>query len=279
MSSTEPLLEAPGMDWRRIGALFRRDFYVEFSYQFRIVLRYLEVVFYALIMFFISRLMGQPPELDQYEGGYFEFVMVGLAVTAFGGLGISAFNQRIGEEQRLGTLEVLLTTPTRMSVFLTGSFVLPLLLTTGEVILLLVIAISTAGVGFPLGGMLLSIPLWVLTIATFCAFGIMAAGVIVVTKRGDPISGPLYQLTLLFSGALFPVSVFPEAISWAAYLFPAFYGITGIREVLLADGGWSDIAPELLVLSAFTVVLIPLSLWIFSRAIRIARAAGTLGNY
>ena len=64
-----------------------------------------------------------------------------------------------------------------------------------------------------------------------------------------------------------------------ARAFPAYYGINGLREALLTDSGWQEVAPDLLVLLAFDVVLLPLSIAAFRRAVAVARETGTLANY
>jgi ABC-2 type transport system permease protein len=135
------------------------------------------------------------------------------------------------------------------------------------------------GSGLTSTGVLLAFPLFLLTLASFCAFGIVGASIAVLAKRGDPLSGPLIQATAVLSGALFPVSVFPPALELLARCFPAYYGINGLREALLGGGGWDDIAPDLAVLAAFVVVLLPLSVWIFDSALAASRRAGILGNY
>ena len=60
---------------------------------------------------------------------------------------------------------------------------------------------------------------------------------------------------------------------------PAYYGINGLREALLGGGGWSEVAPDVAVLAGFVVVFLPLSVWIFERALAASRRAGILGNY
>jgi ABC-2 type transport system permease protein len=205
--------------------------------------------------------------------------MVGLAVMSVAGLGIGAFNETIMREQTLGTLEVLLVTPTPVPVLLAGSLVLPLALTFVDVALYVGIGIGLIGGGITLSGVLLAFPFFVLTLASFCAFGIVGASITVLAKRGDPISGLLIQATSILSGALFPVTVLPLALEVLAHCFPVYYGITGLREALLGGAGWREVGPDLAVLSAFVVVMLPASVWIFGRALAASRRAGILGNY
>ncbi|MDH3753182.1 MAG: ABC transporter permease, partial [Acidimicrobiia bacterium] len=192
----------------RVVAIARRDLAIELSYQLRLIIRYLSVGALAVLVFYASDLVQDPEELEGFAGGYYEFVIVGLAVTAFADLGLSSFTRRMSEEQAQGTLEALLATPTRPGTLLTGGFLVPLLLTAVEVALLVGFGIGVAGVGIPVGGLLISLPLFILTIISFCTLGIISAALIIVAKRGDPLTGPAYQLTLLLSGAVFPIEVF-----------------------------------------------------------------------
>ena len=263
----------------RIEAIARRDLQTERTYHFRHAMRLFQIAITAGVVYYLSDIVGDPPELDQYAGGYFEFAMIGLMVMSVANLGIGTFNANITAEQTLGTMEVLLATPTPLPVLLAGSFVFPLMLTVLDITLYFTIGLGLLGTGLSVDGVLLSFPLLVLTLATFCAFGVAGASIVVLAKRGDPLTAPLLQLTAILSGALFPISVFPPVVELIARAFPAYYGINGLRDALLGSGGWRAVAPDLAVLAAFTVVLVPASLWLFGRAVAAARRAGTLGNY
>ncbi|HWM18855.1 MAG TPA: ABC transporter permease [Ilumatobacteraceae bacterium] len=264
----------------RLGAIATRDWRTAKRYRFRQMLQLLSFVYAAILAFYVGRLFdAAPAELTQFGGEYFDFAMVGLAVMSVAGLGIGAFNETIMREQTLGTLEVLLVTPTPVPVLLAGSLVLPLALTLIDVTLYVGIGIGLIGSGITLSGVLLAFPFFVLTLASFCAFGIVGASITVLAKRGDPVSGLLIQATSILSGALFPVTVLPRALEVLAHCFPVYYGITGLREALLGGAGWREVGPDLGVLAAFVAVLLPLSVWIFGRALAASRRAGILGNY
>ena len=264
----------------RLGAIARRDWRTAKRYQFRQLLQLLNFVYAAILAFYVGRLFDTAPkELTQFGGEYFDFAMVGLAVMSVARLGIGAFNETIMREQTLGTLEVLLVTPTPVPVLLAGSLVLPLALTFVDVALYVAIGIGLIGSGITVSGVLLAFPFFVLTLASFCAFGIVGASITVLAKRGDPVSGLLIQATAILSGALFPVSVLPFALEVLAHCFPVYYGITGLREALLGDAGWREVGPDLAVLAVFVAVMLPVSVWIFGRALAASRRAGILGNY
>ncbi len=263
----------------RMVAIARRDLQTERTYPLQHISRLFQLALTVLIAYYVSSLVEEPEALQGYRGGYFDYVMVGLGVMAIATLGVGTFTRNITTEQSLGTFEVLLSTPTRLSVLLAGSFVFPLLLTVVDIGIFLGFGIGVLGDGLTLTGLVLAVPLFALTLASFCAFGILGASLLVLAKRGDPLSAPLLQVTSILSGALFPVSVFPAVVEVLAHLFPAYYGINGLREALLGDGGWRDVLPDAAVLLAFAVVLLPLSVAVFGRAVAAARRTGTLANY
>jgi ABC-2 type transport system permease protein len=259
-------------------AVARRDAAVLLSYQFALLVRVLQAAVFVVTLYFISRLVQRPAVLGPYQGRYFEFALVGAILVSFATLGLGSFSQAISEEQRVGTLEMLLGSPTRLAVVLAGAFVVPLALTGLEVV-----AYGTAGVllgaHFSLPGVLLALPVLALTIATFCALGILSAGFIVLTKRGDPFALIGTQATTLLAGSLFPVAVFPGWLQPLSKAIPAYYGLHGIRAALLTGAGLRVVAGDAAVLAAFALALLPLSVIFFAWCVRVSRNAGTLGTY
>lgn len=52
------------------------------------------------------------------------------------------------------------------------------------------------------------------------------------------------------------IQIFPEVPQWIAKIFPTYYMIGPITEVTQNGGGWSDVAVDLAILVAMTVILI-----------------------
>ena len=262
----------------RVVAIARKDFTLERSYQFQLCMRFLGIGVSILTFFFLGRLVGDAAELEGYRGGYFEFALLGLMVLALSLGCVNGLSRSIQSAQNDGTLEILLSTATRVPTLLAGTLVVPVVFGLVEASLYLLIGSVTADLRLTAASLLLAALLLLLTVGTFAAVGVLSAAVIVLTKRGDPLSVLVLQATTLLAGAMYPVDVLPEAMQAMSRLVPAFYGLRGIREVLLADGGLAAVAPDLLALVLFNAVLLPGSLWCLSRALRVARVTGTLGN-
>jgi ABC-2 type transport system permease protein len=273
-------MKAPGAQLLEpVRAITKRDFEIELSYHFQLLLRLTQVVFLSMSLYYVSKLVGDPVELEKYGGDYFEFALTGMIVLSFAGLGLATFSRSVADEQKTGTLEVLLSSPARPGVLLAGALVVPLAMTGIQIVTYLAVAIVFFGAHFPLDGTLLALPVLFVTGLTFCAFGIFSAAFIILTKRGDPLTAVGAQITTFFAGTLFPVSLLPGPVQFLTRLVPAYYGLEGVRAAMLGHASVADVAGDLLVIGGFAAVLLPLSLAAFSWALSTARTVGTLGNY
>ncbi|MEE8603381.1 ABC transporter permease [Euzebya tangerina] len=263
----------------RLLAIARRDTETELSYRFRLASLLVSPFIGAFLAFYIARLVGTGGPLAEYDGTYFDYVVVGLALTSYAALGVSAFTQRIAQEQTAGTLEVLLAGPTRLPTLLAGGFIVPLGLTTIQVVGLIGIGVGLVGTGLSPGAVVGALPVLVLMILNFVAVGVVAGAVTLLSKRGDPISRGFYQLTLLLSGAVIPLELFPGWMQLIGRATPAFYGVRGLRDAVLTDGGVGAAADEVLILLGFAIITVPLAIGLFAAAVRSAKRYGILGTY
>jgi ABC-type multidrug transport system permease subunit len=106
--------------------------------------------------------------------------------------------------------------------------------------------------------------------------GIATAAIVLVLKRGNALAGLVIFGMSLASGAFFPVSVLPDWIEAIGKVMPTRFAFDGFRSALFAGSGWED---DALLLAAFSVVALPLSVWLFDRGMFHARRAGTLAQY
>src|SRR5437016_2151937 len=105
-----------------ISAFLKRDIRTARAYRFPFMLQLLVIIFGLVMYFFLGRLV-QPsadPALRGYNADYFAFVLVGLAFFNCLYVGMSSFVETVRNEQRSGTLEVLLVCPTSPALTLSG---------------------------------------------------------------------------------------------------------------------------------------------------------------
>jgi ABC-2 type transport system permease protein len=266
-------------DLRRLRAIGKKEVITLTSYRIKMMMKVVNLWYFAISFYFIAEFVGDPESISGLEGGYFEFVLIGAIVTSFALVGMESFGGQISEEQNEGTLEAILATPTPMWTILVASYIVPSLFLIVEAGVLIGVGLGIFGAGIPLVGLLKAFPLLLLTTASFVPLGILSASFIILVKRGDPFSGPVRQLTLLLSGALYPISILPGWLQGFSKLVPATYGVRATRELVQGDAGLGDVTFEMLVLVAFAVTAMPLAVLVFRRAVTVARRAGTLATY
>jgi ABC-2 type transport system permease protein len=265
---------------RQLASFLIRDFFIDISYRVGFAMTFLNVFFGTLIYFFLDRLIGgrDVPGLAQYGGDYFAFALIGVALSGYFSLGLNAFASNLREAQTTGTLEALLMTPASLPVVIVGSAVWSYTFTTFRISLYLLIGMLL-GLNLQGGNFTAALFVLLLSIIAFASIGIISAAVIMVIKRGDPITAVLGHISTLLGGVLYPVEVLPEWLQPVARLLPITWSLRAMRGALLRGATWGELAPDLLVLALFAAILFPVSLWIFRLALRQAQREGSLGQF
>jgi len=265
----------------RLWAFLVRDFYNETSYRFAFLISIGGVFLRALTFFFLSGFIesATTPIADSYNGDYFSFVIIGIALGGYFGTGLTSFANGLRQAQVTGTLEALMMTPTAVSLIIIGSSAWSYVYTTFRVLLYLLIGALFLGLDLSNANVAAAMVILLLSIVSFASIGIITASVIMVVKRGDPITAVFGSVANLVGGVFFPIAVLPGWLQAVASLLPLTYALRAMRAALLDGASWQTIAPDALALLVFCVVLLPLSLFIFRYAVERARQDGSLAQY
>src|SRR4029077_10389045 len=210
---------------------------------------------------------------------YFPFVLVGTGFYTFWVMGISAFLQIVQEAQQTGTLEIVVTTSTSTPVLILLSAVsafgrntIQLILFVGAGLLL-----SQGAIPNPNGAGCALVFLLSLRIAV--ALGILAAALQLAIQKGSALVWLLGSGVWFLTGTLFPVATLPWPLRLVSELIPITHSLYGMRMALLEGASFAALGREIMVLSIFSLILLPLNLLIFSHTLRRSRLLGTLSFY
>jgi ABC-2 type transport system permease protein len=263
-----------------LAAFLRRDWGIRRSYRMAFVLTSLSAGFHLAIYFFIGRLVDRT-DLGSFEGmgqGYFPFVLLGTVMVNLVSTSMSTFSTTLRTEQTTGSLEALLATPASPSLLIIGTALYGFVQALINAGILVALAVVIFGVRVQVGAwsVLIAVAAFLGALVFFAATGVAIAGFTVVFKQTGPIAGlALYGLQFL-GGVFFPIDVLPTPLRWLAWAVPFSWALQALRSALL-DG---EARPLLLVpLAAATVIVVPVSFWIFNTALRHARRAGSLNQY
>ncbi len=240
---------------RTLGVLWAflvRDATMAVSYRLEFALHLATVVFYVSALYFLSDIVGDHATMAPY-GGYLPFAALGVAVASFFQTGFDSFARSLHREQLHGTLEALLLAPLRLSTIAVSSYAWRFSWSTLISLTYVVAAVVLYDTHLQ-GNPFLALGLLLLTTLAFASLGLISASFVMVYKRGDPVGMLLYIL-------------------------PITHGLEAIRAVLLQGEGLSHVWPQLLVLSGFAGIGIPLGMLCFRRAVRRARREGSLLHF
>ncbi len=253
----------------------------ETSYRLSFFMQVFGMFFSVVTFYFLSKLFGGniSPYLTPYGGSYFAFVIIGIAFSSYLQVSLQRMSQIIRESQMTGTLEALLLTNTRTSMIIFSSSIYSFLWTSLRVLILLSFGIFIFGMNIEHANYLLAVLFLLLTITSTIGLGIISAGFIMVFKKGNPLNLVFGSLSVLLGGVFYPVTVLPEWMQKCAYVLPITHSLEGMRQTLLNGAGFKVIMPNLLVLIAFSITILPISLWCFNLAVKKAEIDGTLAHY
>jgi len=265
----------------KILAFLKKDFKMEISYRFSFLLHFASILFSIAIFFFISKLIGGAVDnhLKEFGGDYFSFVLIGIAFSGFLGAGLNSFSSIISSAQAEGTVEAMLVTPTRISGIIIMASLWNFLMTSIDVLIYISLGALLFGMDLSQANIPVALLVLFLTITAFSGLGIISASFIMVLKRGDPINWLFGTLSSFIGGTYFPITVLPVWLQKLAYLFPIFYALRAMRHAILQGASFTALLPDIAALVLFSILILPISIIMFKRAVKLAKTDGSLVTY
>ena len=193
MSNTASPLSIPKL----LLTFLNRDIHIELSYRFAFISSLAGVFFRVILFYFLSELIGDnvDPLLATYDSDYFAFVLIGIAFGSYFGVGLTGFARALRQAQITGTLEAMIMTPTPVSLLIIGSAAWNYTFTTFRVVIYILTGVLFLGLKLSQANYLAALLSLVLAIIAFASIGIITASVIMVIKRGDPITTLISNIT------------------------------------------------------------------------------------
>ncbi len=265
----------PAMLWET----FRRDVHIALTYRLAFVLRFLSTLFQVAVFYFISKLVtGPQPGLENYQGGYFAYALIGLAFMRLFSISLSGYAGMLTEAQQMGTLEAQALLPVPLPLLVFGANLWPYLYALGETLLYLLLGLV---LGAPLAGanVLGALVVALLASIAISGLGLMGAALILVFKRGNAVSWAVEAAAALLSGVYFPPQILPQPVQKLSLLLPHTYALAGLRAALLNGASFAQLTPSILALTGFSLVLMPAGIAALVWALKQAQVKGNLAQY
>lgn len=263
------------------AAFIRRGFLNQLSYPVSFILRLLSTFTFVATFYFVARLVGPQsdnPLLHTYGGDYMAFLVIGVVFQGYINVAQNSFSQAIQDEQRWGTLEFLLLSRSPIHWVLAGFALWSFLWETLNAIVVLSSAVMVFGLQLNVNLLAATLFLILATLG-MTGIGIISAGVVMVTKQGNPVQWFIGLLAGLLSGVYYPIEVFPAWLQAIARCLPTTHALIGLRQALLTHTPLSELKEQLFILAAFACISIPLGLLVFRWGFARAKREGSLSYY
>ena len=260
----------------KMRAILRRDLLTAVRHRSGFAFTLIGVLMELAAFYFLARAIG--PSFRPGSVEYFPFVLVGTGVYTFFVMSAQAFLSAIQEAQQTGTMEVLMTTSSDPAelIILSSISALAGSLASLAVYLVAGVLIFRAATN---ANVLSCFLVFILSIALAVALGIAVAALQLTLQKGSAVLWLLSSGLWFLSGAMFPSTSLPRPLEWLARIVPVTYAIDGMRMAMLQHKSVIAMAPTLVALAGFGVVMLALALWGFSLSLRHARQNGTLSFY
>jgi ABC-2 type transport system permease protein len=262
-------------------AFLKKDFINEASYKWSFLFQFFSMFVNVGVFFFLSKMVGGASSkyISEYGGNYFSFVLIGVAFTSYLEVAINSLSTSIRNGQMMGTLEALIATQTELTTIIFSSSLYSFLFTSLRILIFLAIGILFFDMDLSRANYIGAFMILFLSILAFSCIGILSASFILYFKKGDPFSQFLSSVNWLLGGAYYPVEILPRWLNVFSYVLPITYSLKGLRLALLSGAGFRSLFSYFLTLVLFTVVLLPISLYAFTLAVKKAKEDGALIHY
>ena len=166
----------------------------------------------------------------------------------------------IVREKERGTMEVLLVSPVR-----------PLMIIIAKAIPYLILAFIILTTILLLGRFVLNVPVagsivWIYVVSTIYILLALSLGLLISSVSTSQLMALLLSAMVLLipivmlSGMMFPVESMPTILQWISAIVPPRYYIEAMRKLMIMGVGIREIAREVGILSAMTLVVLIISL-------------------
>ena len=262
-------------------AFWQKDFLIHKSYKLSFLLSVLTIAASVITFYFIARVFGSGAStyLNAYGGEYFPFVLIGIAFSDFLFTGLNSFARALRNEQMRGTLGALLLTPVKTWQLLIGASIWDFTFSAFRVVVYLILGVTMFKVALNPTGLLTATVVLLLTAISFSCLGIMASAFIMIFKRGDPLTWAFTGVSALLGGVYYPVAVLPQGLQRLSAFLPITYSLRAVRLTLLSSSPLTAVWPDILALTLFSLLILPLSMTVFSYSLNKAKQDGTLLQY
>ena len=210
---------------------------------------------------------------------YVSYVILGTAIWTWLNITLWDVGFSLRGEQMRGTLESNWLCPVWRLNLMLGASLTKMLTSTLFLVITVIETWLAFGIWMLQGNVALILLFLVLVMPSIYGIGLAFASLVIRFREANTMVFFVRGIFMIFCGMTYPLEVMPDWMQKAAAWLPLTYAVRGIRRVALTGATWSDVAPDLLRLAAFAIILPLIGYTAFHLVERRSRQTGVLGQY
>ena len=207
-----------------------------------------------------------------------DYAVVALAANTCIFSTIYFVGEILDRERVKGTLIGLFLAPCPRLSWLTGFALVGVVEMALSAVVALAFGYGALGVRFQPNWAALALTL-ALFLAALWGIGIIFSALGVYLKKANPFSNLVSPFMILLGGVYYPVALLPDPLRWVARGLPMGYGMQALADAALHGAGVGALAPNLVPLAGFAIVMPILGVLAFNWIERAVRVRGELDLY
>ena len=229
------------------------------------------------ITFIAKQLAAEGIVSGQRANDLILFLLIGTLVWAYLSAVLDDISLVITWERWEGTIEHTLMAPVPRPVHLIGTAIFGVLHATLRTVLIMAMALPFFHVSLQHTNWLTAFVIMAVGSVSLIGLGILTGVLpLLYPERGEQMSFMTQAVVLLVSGVYYSVNTLPGWLRVASYVSPPTYLLRGVRAAVINGATVGDETRDIVILAVFAVILIPLSIAVFTAAERWAKRTGRL---
>jgi ABC-2 type transport system permease protein len=281
MQSSLPTLTGFSATWSAFWAMVKKELIVMARYPVQFVTSFVQIFIIIAVLSLAATMFS-----DGAEGGGANtsgVVAYGFILFIFLSDTLWTIGVNVRHEQVQGTLEQLYLAPASKFANLV-SRVANLLIWTGAISIMSMFGMAAILGKLPFENPLLG--LFILLMSLSGTFGIgfaFAALTLRIKETAQTVANLAQFAFMIFCACFFPFSALPGPVLFVSRLIPLSYGVDAFRSTLMGyPAGFPELAPintELIIVTAFGLLMPILGYWLYRKAEDEARRSGSLAQF
>jgi ABC-2 type transport system permease protein len=266
---------------RVIKARFMMKGKIYFRYPLNIFYFIVEPIIWLSPFYFMSKVFSSGNSLSGFQAytgssNYMGFLIIGFMVTAYSSAAMWNVGFSIKDEMMDGVLESNWTAPVNRAVLVISTSVFEFLRCTIEIVFTFIVCHYLFDFNININ-IIKAILFMIPGIISLIGIGLIMASLVLLIKNANAVVDISSALLSGFSGADFPIQIFPKYILPITFAIPLTYLNDGVRALLIGQTPLIDIRMQFLILCVCMIIFISLGYFIFMKVEGKCRERGLSG--